>query len=70
MDNESKHFPLKRTLNFILTFLLLLTTSVLFGNKYQEQSIDKVYGYSALGLFMLYTLASTWFYARNLKLIH
>jgi hypothetical protein len=33
-DNEASHFPRKRTINFIVTLVLLFITSIIVGKKY------------------------------------
>lgn len=69
--NEGKHFPLKRSLNFLLTLALLFTTSMMLGNKYQvERLVDPIYSYVFIVLFILYALISTYFNAKELRRVH
>jgi uncharacterized membrane protein YfcA len=69
--NESEHFPVGRTLNFVSTLSLLFITSMMMGSKYQREAlVPPVYSYVMLGFFVIYSIASTLYNAKVLKRIH
>jgi hypothetical protein len=70
IENEAKHFPLKRTVNFLITLLILFSTSMVIGTKYQSGITDPIYGYLLLAIFIVYSLVSTYYNAKYLKYVH
>ena len=69
--NESQHFPIGRTLNFVCTLTLLFLTSMMMGSKYQREAlVPPAYGYAMLAFFIIYSIASTIYNAKVLKRIH
>jgi hypothetical protein len=60
IQNETLHFPLKRTIHFVVTLLMLFLTSMCLGTKYSTRStVDPVYAYLMFFAFILYTIYST-----------
>ena len=71
VKNESRHFPLHRCTDFLITLLLLFTTSIMVGNKYQtQQLVEPVWAYIMLSVFIAYSVVSTLYNAKQLKKIH
>ena len=69
--NESSHFPLHRCIAFLVTLILLFTTSIMVGNKYQtEQFVDPFIAYIMLAIFVTYSVVSTIANTRKLGRIH
>lgn len=70
-QNESQHFPVGRTLNFVSTLSLLFITSMMMGSKYQrEDLVPAFYSYAMLAFFIIYSIISTIYNAKVLKRIH
>ena len=70
-QNESQHFPVGRTLNFVSTLSLLFITSMMMGSKYQREAlVPPAYSYVMLAFFVIYSIASTIYNAKVLKRIH
>jgi ABC-type transport system involved in cytochrome c biogenesis permease subunit len=70
-QNESQHFPVSRTLNFVSTLSLLFITSMMMGSKYQrEDLVPAFYSYAMLAFFIIYSIISTIYNAKVLKKIH
>jgi hypothetical protein len=62
---ESKHFPKKRVINFLLTLLILFSTSICIGSKYQkERLVSKEVAFIAVIVFIIYTVVSTFYNAK------
>lgn len=71
IENESKHFPVGRIVNFFITLALLFSTSMLMGSKYQvDQLVEPIFAYIVLTIFILYAIISTIINARALRRIH
>lgn len=69
--NEGKHFPLKRTLKFLTTLILLFITSMSLGSDYENEHLTSGYiKYIITALFVMYCIGLTIFEARTLKRIH
>ena len=68
IEDEAKHFPIARLINFFLTLAFLFGTSMLVGNKYQsERLVDPVYSFIAFVIFVIYSLLSTLYNAKRLR---
>jgi hypothetical protein len=62
---ESKNFPKKRVVNFLLTFLILFITSMCVGSKYQKKRLVSIeVAIVAVILFIIYTIVSTVYNAK------
>ena len=71
IEDEAKHFPIARLINFFLTLAFLFGTSMLVGNKYQsERLVDPVYSFIAFVIFVIYSLLSTLYNAKRLRRIN
>ena len=68
---ESKHFPKKRVINFLITLLILFTTSMCVGNKYQKEPLVPTFvAIIAVIVYIIYTVLSTIYNAKQIRRIH
>lgn len=58
MDLESKHFPLGRMLNFLLTLIMLTVTSMIINAKSRlpDLNIPAIYQILVASIFVIYAL--------------
>ncbi|CDW72608.1 UNKNOWN [Stylonychia lemnae] len=66
MREESQHFTVKRCFNFIITLGFLIITSMLLNSK-DRFAVNIYYQYLAVGLFIIYSLVSTYYISKNLQ---
>jgi hypothetical protein len=68
INDELKHFPFKRTLNYLITFAFLFSTSWALTNI--DKHVNSVTAYSLVIIFTLYTIYMTFKNAKLIKNIH
>ena len=71
IEDEQKHFSLKRILNYLLTLVLLFVTSMLIGSKYDTVKLVPLWvSIVATVLFTIYCVVMTILVGKHLKKIH
>lgn len=71
IENEGKHFTLKRTGKFLVTLIFLFVVSMFLGNNYQaEPLVSKSIAYISVVVFALFCLTLSYINVKEIKTIH